>query len=224
MISNKNNSKIALLQRLITMICMIITACCGVFAGFYGTGFELFRKHENLVYVTRQTLLPIEEYIVELSQVFDRELGLTKVKPQEFKVEAEIEIVQAEAEPEIIVASQILDTIREEPKLTVAVQTKQVASPRLKAVPQAQAEGGGLSEVRKAIESKNYARATELLRGMPRSNEVNYYRAKVVFGLYLREEATGQQVVSAWDGVRRSNPAGSRMYNEADSILQLFGK
>ena len=222
MISDKNNAKIAIVQKFITVACMIVAISSGAFAALYWTGSELFRRDVELVYTPRLELLPVEEHLIALREIFDRELGKTR---EYFKVEASVKVAQAVDTVKVSVVENETKPdpapVMPQPQAAAVVsRTKTVATPKA----QAQLESDGLAAVQKAVQDKDYTKAALLLRGIPRSNEVNYYRAKVLFGLYLRDEAAGQQVITAWDNVRKSNPAGSKAYSEADSILGLFGR
>jgi len=210
MISNKNNLKINLMQKAITAACMIITVACASFAGLYLTGSEMFRKDRVLFMSPSLTLTPLEEEIVHLGKTLERE----SLQESQFEtgIEAGVSVVQAQ-ESELQAQEQ-----------TEVIEKKPDAAPVPVAPFRPRVTDGGVVAVRKALQAKDYTKANELLGGMGRSDEVNYLRAKAVFGLYLKESASGAQVVNAWSRVRTSNPVGSDKYSEADSILNLFGK
>lgn|GEM_PF-6533287 len=210
MISNKNNTKIDLMQKAITITCIIITVACASFAGLYLTGSEMLRKERVLFMSPSLTLSPLEEEIAELGRTLERQSGSRS--RFETGVEAGVSVVQAE-ESESQTEAQ-----------TEVIEKKPDAAPVIVAPVRPRVTDGGVVAVRKALQAKDYSKANELLSGMRRTDEVDYLRAKTVFGLYLQESASGAQVVNAWSRVRTSNPAGSDKYNEADSILNLFGK
>jgi hypothetical protein len=87
-----------------------------------------------------------------------------------------------------------------------------------------------LREIRSLINSCQYGSALELIGDNSKSLSVSKYsadvahfKAKALTGLYLSGSVSGPMVIEAWKNVKSFYRVDSNQFNEADSILALFG-
>jgi len=80
----------------------------------------------------------------------------------------------------------------------------------------------GLDKAWAALKNEDYAGVLKICKDIPPNREVQYLKAKAIFGRFKGGQADGKDVIDAWTLVKSRNDLGSKWYNEADSILNLF--
>jgi len=82
----------------------------------------------------------------------------------------------------------------------------------------------GLESAWLALKNGEFDKVLKICKDIPPNREIQYLKAKAIFGQFKKGEANGKDVMDAWFLVKSRNELGSKWHNEADSILNLFNR
>jgi len=251
MINNKNNAGIEVVKKIISVSCLLVAVggfvlSLGFEAAFGLRGGGEFDKGgdemPSLRTGTEAELTKEEQDYIEDAAIFTRKSGFGKVSGEadiesESSKVASLEEVRADEKEEINTVLEVKGdsggTALGKPETAPMVSRARIASERneVRVVTaktkdfgrdRSAAAAEGVESAWIALKNGEFDKVLKIYSIVPPSREMQYLRAKAMFGQFKKGQADGRDVIEAWILVKSKNDLDTKWYNEADSVLNLF--